>query len=150
MLEVTRELARFVYGLKFENIPTEVIDRAKILMRDFIGIGIRARHEADSTLAMMKATEILGADGGTCGVFGDSRWFSPAAAALINGALGHSLDFDDTHAEASLHPSAVVIPAAFAAAQLPGASGKEVITAIVAGYEVVCRLGQAVGPDDHY
>ena len=150
MLEVTQELARFVHDLKFENIPTEVIDRAKILMRDFIGIGIRARHEADSTLAMMKATEILGADGGTCGVFGDSRWFSPAAAALINGALGHSLDFDDTHAEASLHPSAVVIPAAFAAAQLPGASGKEVITAIVAGYEVVCRLGQAVGPDDHY
>ena len=150
MLEVTRELARFVSDLEFEDIPPEVIGRAKTLMHDFVGIGIRARHEADSTLAMMRATEILGADGGTCGVFGDSRWFSPAAAALMNGALGHSLDFDDTHAEASLHPSAVVIPAALAAAQLPGASGKDVITSIVAGYEVVCRLGQALGPDDHY
>lgn len=150
MLEVTRQLAKFVAELRYEDIPVEVVDRAKVLMCDLIGIGLRARHEADSTLAMMRATEVLGADGGTCGVFGDSRWFSPAAAALMNGALGHSLDFDDTHASASVHPSAIVIPAALAAAQLPGASGREVITSIVAGYEIICRLGQALGPDDHY
>ncbi len=96
MMEITRQLAKFVAELDYEDIPVEVVDRAKLLVRDLIGIGVRARHEADSTLAMMRATEILGADGGSCGVFGDSRWFSPAAAALMNGALGHSLDFDDT------------------------------------------------------
>ncbi len=150
MMEITRQLAKFVAELDYEDIPVEVVDRAKLLVRDLIGIGVRARHEADSTLAMMRATEILGADGGSCGVFGDSRWFSPAAAALMNGALGHSLDFDDTHAAASVHPSAVVVPAALAAAQLPGANGREVIAAIIAGYEIICRLGQALGPDDHY
>lgn len=150
MREITRHLAEFVSDLDYDDIPAEVIDRAKILMRDLVGIGVRARHEADSTLAMMRATEVLGADSGTCGVFGDARWFSPAAAALMNGALGHSLDFDDTHAAASLHPSAVVVPAALAAAQLPGASGRDVVASIVAGYEVVCRLGQALGPDEHY
>ncbi len=145
MMEITRQLAKFVAELDYEDIPVEVVDRAKLLVRDLIGIGVRARHEADSTLAMMRATEILGADGGSCGVFGDSRWFSPAAAALMNGALGHSLDFDDTHAAASVHPSAVVVPAALAAAQLPGANGREVIAAIIAGYEIICRLGQALG-----
>ncbi len=150
MLEVTQQLAKFIADLRYEDIPAEVIDRAKLLMCDLVGIGVRARHEADSTLAMMRATEVLGADGGTCGVFGDTRWFSPAAAALMNGALGHSLNFDDTHADASVHPSAVVVPAALAAAQLPGASGRDVIVSIIAGYETICRLGQALGPDDHY
>ncbi|MDG2203617.1 MAG: MmgE/PrpD family protein, partial [Alphaproteobacteria bacterium] len=84
MLEVTRQLAKFVADLRYEDIPAEVIDRAKLLMCDLVGIGVRARHEVDSTLAMMRAAEVLGADGGTCGVFGDSRWFSPAAAALMN------------------------------------------------------------------
>ena len=81
MLEVTQQLAKFVADLRYEDIPAEVIDRAKLLMCDLVGIGVRARHEADSTLAMMRATEVLGADGGTCGVFGDTGWFSPAAAA---------------------------------------------------------------------
>ena len=64
MLEDTRELARFRLDLEFEDIPPEDIGRAKTLMHDFVGIGIRARHKADSTLVMMRATEILGADGG--------------------------------------------------------------------------------------
>ena len=150
MLDVTRTLARFVVNLDYDDIPPEVATRAKSLILDLVGIGLRARFDADSTLAMLRATEILGADGGTCGVFGDTRWFSPAAAAMLNGALGHSLDFDDTHGLASVNASTVVVPAALAAAQLPGASGRETITAIVAGYEVICRLGQALGPDGAY
>lgn len=150
MLDVTRTLAQFVVELDYDDIPPEVVQRAKTLMLDLVGIGIRARYDADSTMPMMRATEILGADGGTCGVFGDTRWFSPAAAALLNGALGHSLDFDDTHAASSVNPSTVVVPAVLAAAQLPGASGREALAAIVAGYEVICRLGQALGPDGAY
>ena len=64
MLEVTRELARFISDLEFEDIQPEDIGPAKTLMHDFVGIGIRALHEADSTLVMVRATEILGADGG--------------------------------------------------------------------------------------
>jgi 2-methylcitrate dehydratase PrpD len=83
-------------------------------------------------------------------VCADAKGYTPAVAALLNGALGHSLDFDDTHADSSLHPSAPVVPAALAAGELVGASGREVLTAIVAGYEVCCRLGNALDPTSHY
>ncbi|MGY8960684.1 MAG: MmgE/PrpD family protein, partial [Alphaproteobacteria bacterium] len=76
--------------------------------------------------------------------------FAPPAAALINGTMAHSLDFDDTHAEGSLHSSAPIVPAALAAAEMAGASGKDFIAAIVAGYEVQIRLSLALGPSDHY
>jgi 2-methylcitrate dehydratase PrpD len=104
MLEVTQQPAKFIADLRYEDIPVEVIDRSKLLMSDLIETGVRARHEADSTLAMMRATKVLDADGGTCGVFGNSRWYSPAAAILMNGAVGHSLNFDDTHACATRTP----------------------------------------------
>ena len=83
-------------------------------------------------------------------MFGDTKTWTPAVAALLNGALGHSLDFDDTHADSSLHPSAPVVPAAFAVGEMTGASGRDVLTAIVAGYEVCCRLGNALDPTSHY
>jgi 2-methylcitrate dehydratase PrpD len=68
----------------------------------------------------------------------------PAAlAALANGVLAHSLDYDDTHLPSVLHPSAPVIPAALAAAELAGASGRDTIRAIAVGLEVCVRLGMA-------
>src|ERR671910_2657260 len=76
--------------------------------------------------------------------------YTPAGAALLNGALAHSLDFDDTHASATLHPGAPVIPAALAAAEMAGADGRTVLSAIVAGYEVTCRLALALPGGDHY
>jgi 2-methylcitrate dehydratase PrpD len=69
---------------------------------------------------------------------------------MLNGTLAHSLDFDDTHATGSLHPSAPIVPAAFAAAEMTGAGGKAAIAAIVAGYEVQIRLSLALDPAAHY
>jgi 2-methylcitrate dehydratase PrpD len=66
-----------------------------------------------------------------------------ASAALVNGALAHSLDFDDTHEASVCHVSAVVVPAALAAGEAAGATSAEILTAIVAGNEVVCRVGAA-------
>jgi len=68
----------------------------------------------------------------------------------LNGTFGHSLDFDDTHSDSSLHPSAPVVPAALAAAELVDASGVDLIAAIVIGFEVCCRLGMALDPTAHY
>ena len=151
MADETATLAAYVADLKFEDIPHEVRERAKVLTLDFLGSAIRARRDAESTPSLLKTLEALALDaGGESTVFGDSKTWTPAVAALLNGALGHSLDFDDTHADASLHPSAPVVPAAFAVGELVGASGREVLTAIVAGYEVCCRLGQALDPTSHY
>src|SRR5579871_1774201 len=151
MADETATLAAYVAGLKFDDIPTEVRERAKALTLDFLGSAIRARVDADSTPSLFKTLEALALDGkGEATVFGDTRTWTPAVAALLNGALGHSLDFDDTHADSSLHPSAPVVPAAFAVGEMVGASGRDVLTAIVAGYEVCCRLGNALDPTSHY
>ena len=151
MANETATLAAYVADLKFADIPPEVLERAKVLTLDFLGSTIRARRDAESTPSLLKMLEALALDGkGESTVFGDSKTWTPAVAALLNGALGHSLDFDDTHADSSLHPSAPVVPAAFAVGEMVGASGRDVLTAIVAGYEVCCRLGNALDPTSHY
>jgi 2-methylcitrate dehydratase PrpD len=151
MAHETATLAAYVAALQFEDIPDAVLTRAKTLTLDFLGSAIRARHEAESTPSLLKMLEALKLDGaGEATVFGDNRKWTPSIAALLNGALGHSLDFDDTHADSSLHPSAPVVPAAFAVGEITGASGRDVLTAIVAGYEVCCRLGNALDPTSHY
>ncbi|MDB5573050.1 MAG: hypothetical protein JWR79_207, partial [Tardiphaga sp.] len=151
MADETATLAAYVAHLKFDDIPPEVLTRAKTLTLDFLGSAIRARKESESTPSIVKMVEALSLDGkGDSTVFGDTRTWTPAVAALLNGAMGHSLDFDDTHADSSLHPSAPVVPAAFAVGEMMGSSGRDVLTAIVAGYEVCCRLGNALDPTSHY
>jgi len=151
MADETATLAAYVADLRYQDIPEAVRERAKALTLDFLGSAIRARRDAESTPSLLKTLQALALDGrGEATVFGDAGTWSPAVAALLNGALGHSLDFDDTHADASLHASAPVVPAAFAVGELVGASGRDVLTAIVAGYEVCCRLGQALDPTSHY
>jgi 2-methylcitrate dehydratase PrpD len=151
MAHETATLASYVADLKYDDIPPEVLDRAKALTLDFLGSAIRARRDAESTPSLLKMLEALALDGtGNSTVFGDTKTWTPAVAALLNGAFGHSLDFDDTHADSSLHASAPVVPAAFAVGEMVGASGRDVLTAIVAGYEVCCRLGNALDPTSHY
>ncbi len=150
MTDITRVLAAFCAGLSHDALPLEVIKRTKLLILDTAGIIVRARHDAESTPSLLAAVERLGLTGGECSVLGDGVAYAPTAAALVNGTLAHSLDFDDTHAAASLHSSAPIVPAALAAAEMAGASGKDLITAIIAGYEVQIRLSLALGPSDHY
>src|SRR3981189_1113739 len=151
MAHETATLVAYVADLKFTDIPPAVLVRANVPGGGFPGGAMRARRDAESTPSLLKMLEALALDGsGKATVFGDAKSWTPAVAALLNGALGHSLDFDDTHADSSLHPSAPVVPAAFAVGELVGASGRDVLTAIVAGYEVCCRLGNALDPTSHY
>ena len=83
-----------------------------------IGISIRAQHDADSTPALLAACRAMGYTGGTSRVIGSHETYTPPGAAMINGTLAHSLDFDDTPAAGSIHSSAPIVPAALAAAQM--------------------------------
>lgn len=151
MTRITAILSEYVVNLSYGDLPLEVPERAKQLTIDLVGSIIRAGEEADSTPSMLGMLKGLGLDApGNLTVFGLKRGYIAATAALLNGFLGHSLDFDDTHADSSLHPSAPVVPAAIAAAEMTGASGKDLLAAIVAGYEVCCRLGNALDPTAHY
>lgn len=149
-MHVTKTLAGFSAGLSLQAIPPEVATRARFLVLDLVGNIVRARHDAESTPPLLAASRALGLAAGNSGVFGDAARYTPMGAAFLNGALGHSLDFDDTHAAGCLHPGAPVIPAALAAGEMAGASGADVLAAIVAGYEVICRTAVSLPAGDHY
>ena len=150
MNEISTTLAGFASMIDYDQIPSSVRERAKILILDMVGVALRSRHDAESTESLIRAVKRLGYGQGECTVIGDKDRYSPPGAALINGTLAHSLDFDDTHASGSIHPSAPIVPAAFSAAEMVGATGREVISAVIAGYEIQIRLSLALGPSEHY
>ena len=82
-------------------------------------------------------------------VIGHRERLPALAAALVNGAAGHALDYDDVNLAMPGHPSVAILPGLLALAELRGSSGREVITAFVAGYETACRIGMALQPG-HY
>ena len=147
---VTGTLCEFANAVRIEELPGAVVERAALLVTDSIGIAIRARKEAESTPALLAAVARMGMDNGTASVFADDKGYAFPAAALINGSLIHSLDFDDTHIAATVHPTAPVLAAALAAGQMANADGANVLAGVIAGYEVMCRLGRALKPADHY
>src|ERR1700761_8024621 len=147
---VTTTLSAFTAGIRLDALPPEVVNRARFLVLDLVGNIVRARHDAESTASFLAATRAMGMAAGNSGVFGDAARYTPAGAAFLNGALAHSLDFDDTHAAGSLHPGCPVIPAALAAGEMAGAAGADVLAAIIAGYEVTCRVALALPAGDHY
>ena len=98
MTAVTRELAEFAAGISYDALPAEVRERVKAFALDLVGIMLRARNDAESTPAMVSAAGHLGLAGGACTVIGDATGYTPPGAAMLNGTLAHSLDFDDTHA----------------------------------------------------
>src|SRR5580698_5994000 len=147
---VTSQLAEFCASIKLASLPPRVVTRARFLVLDLVGNIVRARHDAESTASFVSAVRAMGMATGNSGVFGDAARYSPAGAAFLNGALAHSLDFDDTHAAGSLHPGAPVIPAALAAGEMVGASGADVLAGIIAGYEITCRVALALPAGEHY
>lgn len=147
---ITADLSAFSAAIRLDSLPPAVVERARFLVLDLVGNIVRARHDSESTPPMLAAVRALGMAAGNSGVFGDNARYTPAGAALLNGALGHSLDFDDTHAAGSLHPGCPVIAAALAAGEISGAAGADVLAGIVAGYEVACRLALALPAGEHY
>ncbi|PZX15106.1 2-methylcitrate dehydratase PrpD [Palleronia aestuarii] len=150
MAEITGKLAEFVSTLQAEGIPRTVRDRAALLTLDAVAIAVRAMHDGDSTPSLLAGFRDAGAGPGPCTVAGHGTRLAPAAAAGLNGALVHTLDFDDTHIGASAHITAPVVPAALATAEAVDADGEATIVGIVAGMEVMARLGRALVPPRHY
>ena len=138
-MTLAEQLAGFTAALRFEALPAEVIASARLRTLDVIGLALAA-STFDFARPIIAAVE---AGTGPCTIIGTNRTAVAASAALANGTLAHGLDFDDTHAASITHASAVVVPTALAIAESAGISGRDVITATVAGYEAVARLGMA-------
>lgn len=146
----TRTLAEFAARLRYEDLPQAVCDQACRIIIDTIGCAISAWTEdpAKSRIALEIAKLYGSVDGAAViGVAGVKS--QPAFAALANGILANAADNDDTHKRALLHTGSVVVPPALALAQTGRLSGRDLIVALVAGYEVAVRVGMAVMPT-HY
>jgi len=141
MATLSEELAKFMMELQFEQVPQEVIEKCKLHMIDIIGISL-ASSQFDFGRAVFGAVKKLGR-GANCTAMGFSEKLPTASAALLNGSLAHSLDYDDTHIAAIVHCGASVIPTALAVGEEVKADGKTVLTAMVGGFEIVTRLGLA-------
>jgi 2-methylcitrate dehydratase PrpD len=148
-LGVTRELARYVTEMRADDLAAHTTEHAKQALLDLIGIAVRASATTPVSAAVHKAVGILDC-GGTSTAIGYGAAFAPQYAALLNGCNFHVLDFDDTHERSSLHPGAPVIGAALTAAEQTHGSGSALLAAIVAGYDVVVRVGLASLPGVHY
>jgi len=138
---LARRLADFTAALSFDTLPAEVVDSVKLRTLDIVGIALAA-STLETAPSIMGALEGWGG-AGDCTVFGSKRTATVPLAILANGSLAHSLDFDDTHAASITHASAVVVPVALALGEAGAFDGRAVITAAVAGYEAIARLGMA-------
>jgi 2-methylcitrate dehydratase PrpD len=144
----TRELASFLARVGYEDLPDEAVERTKELFLDWIGSALAGKNARPVRILERFAGE-MAPSGGPSEVLTSRRRTSPLFAALVNGAASHVVEQDDLHNASVFHPATVVFPAALAAAQQTGASGREFLAAAVAGYEAGVRVGSYLGRS-HY
>jgi 2-methylcitrate dehydratase PrpD len=140
MATCSEALAEFALGEKFENLPSSVLEKTKLLILDGVGLALAAARE-DFALKTIKALRILG-QGPDATVIGAVVKVPVSSAPLLNGMLIHAFDFDDTHHPLVIHNTSVVMPAALAVSEWLGLSGKDFVTACAVGFEVSLRVAR--------
>jgi 2-methylcitrate dehydratase PrpD len=141
--EATRVLGKFVAGLRYEDLPLNVRERAKLAVLDWAGSAL-AGLDSDSARKVGALMEELGGAAEST-VVGRSVRMPALHAALLNGVQAAIYEVDDVHLDCRVHPGLPVLSAAFALAERERASGKRLIEAVVAGYEAIVRLTIALG-----
>ena len=144
----SKTLAAFVAGLRFEDIPTPVVRRAKDLLLDWFGSALAGKG-ARPVEIIEGFAHSMGPDNGEAEVMVSRRHTSPLFAAMVNAASSHFAEQDDVHNGSVFHPAAVVCPPVLAVAQSLGSTGRDLLTAMVAGYEAGIRVGEFLGRS-HY
>ncbi len=144
---VTGALAKLAAGYRFADLPPDVVFLAKQCFLDWIGVALAGSREPLAAI-LREEIEEQGGDP-QASIIGTYRRASTQQAALLNGAASHALDYDDVHTAMSGHPSVPVFPGLFALAEWRAASGRDFLTAFVAGFETECRVGLLVNPG-HY
>jgi 2-methylcitrate dehydratase PrpD len=146
-MTVTAELARFAASLRYEDLPEDLVERMRKALLDGLAIMLGAadfgRVNGDRELTTYLDDT---APSGASTVVGFGRRTTPMMAAFANGSLCEVLDYQDCNLTARIHNGSAVTPAVLALAEASGASGRDVLTAMLAGFEVGTRLGHAVQP----
>ncbi|MEV0688144.1 MmgE/PrpD family protein [Nocardia sp. NPDC050378] len=139
-------MSEFVAQLKVEQIPSATTNHAQLHALDALGCGIAAHAFGEAAYAAHAVRE-TGGTGDAVAI--GARGLAPGDAAFLTGTLCHALDFDDTHPNSVVHVSAGVVPAAITAARAAGATGADLLAAIVAGNEISIRVGNAAAGRFH-
>ena len=147
--QVTAELARFAAGTTYDRLPGEVVRQAKAVIMDTLGCAIAGYTLAREELAPLLHVARSQGGAGPAMIFCDGHHTTPAQAAMANGGMIHTIDFDDTSSTCFGHFGATLLPVTAALGQQLGASGEQVITAFVTGYDIATRAGRSVWPS-HY
>lgn len=134
--------AEWALALQLEDIPISTRSSACRHLLDGVGNAMAAARLQAAPFVLPVSRESDSPSEATVLGYGDR--LPTAMAAFANGCLVHALDYDDTHSKALIHPTSVVLPAAFAVGEESGVSGDEVLVACIAAYEMVIRLGAAV------
>jgi 2-methylcitrate dehydratase PrpD len=144
----SRQIARFTVSLKLGDVPEAVRTRARLHILDALGAGLASNLQdyADKCAAGVRALGSIG----ECSVIGRPERLDPRDAALLNGILIHGLDFDDTHLESIIHPTATSLPVALSLGEALAASGEDMLTAFLAGVETSIRTGGAARGGFHH
>jgi 2-methylcitrate dehydratase PrpD len=137
-----RRLARFIVGLRLDDVPPPVVTKATHLVLDTLGCALAATHYDFGRAARETAERLGGPQEST--LVGSKVRVAAANAVLANATLAHGLDFDDTREDAIVHTGSVAVTTGLAVGEALGASGRATLAAMVAGVEVMCRVGLAV------
>ena len=145
--ELTRALAERASALSYDALPDKVRELARQCVLDYYGVALAG---ADDPLAQILLDELAEAGGAAqASIIGHWARLPALSAALVNGAIGHALDYDDVNLAMPGHASVAILPGLLALAEQRQSRGREVIAAFVAGYETACRIGSALSPG-HY
>lgn len=145
---LTQEFVRNLGDITYDHLTSDVVKRVKIAFLDFLGLAARGSQCESTWIIRRWAKQALGQ--GAAAVIGVPEQMPYEYAALLNGAAAHALELDDIHNGASLHPGVVIFPTALAAASVYPCDGQTFIGAVVAGYETMVRLGEALQAREHY
>lgn len=141
-------LAKHIVDIHYDDLPSQVVDITKKSFLDGLGVILAASSLGEGCRPFIN---LAMAEGGKeeSTIIGFNTKVSACMAAFANGSMSHAIDFEDAHDEAGLHPNAAAIPAALALAESIGnVNGKEFITALALGSDIVCRLGLARNQDE--
>jgi 2-methylcitrate dehydratase PrpD len=133
------ELAQRIDALRYEDLPPDAVHGAKVGILDTVGVTLAGSNDPSATIV----AGVLSANGPSL-LLGSAKRTGALDAALVNGTASHALDFDDCNNTLGGHPSAPILPALFALADEIGASGRDFITAYIAGFETECKISMGV------
>ena len=141
-MNITQHIADYVTGADIEDFPPDAIEAAKGAIMDCLACMLAGSQEPLADILC----RYIEAEGATpvASVVGRGFRTTAANAALVNGAIAHALDYDDITQITKTHPTAVLLPAALAAAEESGASGRDMLLGYMSGFEVACAVGEAL------